>query len=176
MKQLWTVTDKVIHTILKNLALVCMVLLLCILVFNVFFRFVPILSFFPNFSMGWFDEIVEMLFAWMVFSTAALLTRCNQHFRVDLIQTKLGNGKAGMLLELVIDITTSVFLAIFIFYSWQLVMGGVQTSPVLRLQKKCFYMCMPVNFSVMLLYTLRNTVAHIKSFMNGQKPELIIEA
>ncbi|MBE6904960.1 TRAP transporter small permease [Marasmitruncus massiliensis] len=163
MKAIWNKVDRAIFTTLKMIVLLCLVLLFVILVFNVFFRFIPVLSVFSNFSMGWFDEIVELLFAWMVFSAASLLTRMNQHFRVDLIQMKLGECKWCSILELFIDVVSALFLLIFIFYSWQLTTEAVQTSPVLRLQKRWFYLCMPFNFSIMLLYTVRNLAKHLQS-------------
>lgn len=163
MLSIWSKVDKAIYHILKFLTMLSLALLFVILILNVFFRFIPVLSVFPNFSMGWFDEIVELLFAWMVFSTASLLTRANQHFRVDLIQIKLGEGKWCSALELFIDAVSVLFLLIFIFYSWQLTVDAVQTSPVLRLQKKWFYLCMPFNFSIMLLYTVRNLAKHLQS-------------
>lgn len=173
MKRFFSLADQAIYRVLKALALSCMVLLLVILVLNVFFRVVPILSLFPSFSMGWFDEIIEILFAWMIFSTASILTRSREHFRVDLIQTKLGESRWNHLLELAIELASLAFLAIFAYYSWKLTMGGVQTSPVLRLEKKWFYLCMPINFTMMFLYTLRDLIGHAQSLF--KKPALISE-
>lgn len=164
MKTICSKVDKAIYIVLKTVVLISLTALFIILVFNVFFRFVPLLSAFSNFSMGWFDEIVELLFAWMVFSAAALLSRSNQHFRVDLIQMKLGECKWCSALEFLIDASSTFFLLIFIYYSWQLTVGAVQTSPVLMLQKKWFYLCMPFNFSIMLLYTVKNLISHFRSF------------
>lgn len=165
MMQFFKKADHILYLVLKNLALICMAGLLVILIFNVFFRFVPILSAFPNFSMGWFDEIVEFLFAWMVFTTASLLTRSREHFRVDILQRKLGDGKLGMGLELLIDLASILFLLVFLYFSWQLTLGGIQVSQILQLPKKYFYFCLPFNFAIMLIYTVRNVVVHAAKFL-----------
>lgn len=76
---------------------------------NVFFRWVPILSLIPSFSMGWFDEIVEMLFAWLVFCASSLLCKNRDHFKVDLLQMHMQGRRSVYLLEFIINLATLVF-------------------------------------------------------------------
>ena len=61
--------DRTLGFIMRNICIVCLVFLLLLLTGNVFFRFVTIIS------MGWYDEIVELLFAWLVLASVLLLTK-----------------------------------------------------------------------------------------------------
>ena len=72
--------DIVVNKLLTLLCMVCFLGLFVILGLNVFFRWVPVLSIFPSFSMGWFDEIVQMIFAWMVMTASCLLCWNSDHF------------------------------------------------------------------------------------------------
>ncbi len=136
---------------------------------NVFFRWVPILSLIPSFSMGWFDEIVEMLFAWLVFTASTLLCRNKEHFKVELIQMKLGGKRSLYLLEFFINLATLAFFGALLFYGWKLAEGGVQTTPVLRMQKRWLYMCVPFNSLLMTIYTIRDAAENIRKFAFFQK-------
>ena len=44
------------------------------------------------------------------------------------------------------------------YYGWILVEGAVQTTPVLKMQMKYLYMCIPFNAFIMLAYTVRDAV------------------
>lgn len=150
--------DFVVNKLLTLLCMVCFTGLFAILGLNVFFRWVPVLSVFPSFSMGWFDEIVQMLFAWMVMTASSLLCRNSDHFKVNLIQMKLEGKKSLYVLEFVIHLATIVFFAALMYYGWILVEGAVQTTPVLKMQMKYLYMCIPFNAFIMLAYTVRDAV------------------
>lgn len=154
--------DFVVDKLLYLLCLVSFIGLFVILGLNVFFRWVPILSMFPSFSMGWFDEIVQMLFAWMVMSASSLLCRNRDHFKVDLIQMKLEGKRSLYVLEFVINLATIVFFAALMYYGWLLFKGAVQTTPVLKMQMRWLYLCVPFNSFLMLIYTIRDAVCNFK--------------
>lgn len=158
LKKLDFVIDKLLHL----LCLVSFIGLFVILGLNVFFRWVPILSLIPSFSMGWFDEIVQMLFAWLVMSASSLLCRSSDHFKVDLIQMKLEGKRALYILEFFINLATMVFFGALMYYGWILVQGAVQTTPVLKMQMKYLYMCIPFNSLIMLAYTIRDAAVNLK--------------
>jgi len=153
--------DVVVDKLLRAVCLICFVGLFMILIANVFFRWVPILSMFPSFSMGWFDEIVQMLFAWMVMTASTVLCRNKEHFRVDIIQMNLEGKRILPVLEFVINLATLVFYGALAYYGWSLMMNAVQTTPVLRMQMKWLYLSVPVNAFLMSVYTVRDAVDHL---------------
>lgn len=161
--------DSFINKYLITVSITCFIGIFIIMIFNIFFRWFPLLSNISNFSMGWFDEIIEMLVAWLIFTGAALLSRNNDHFRVDLIQMKLSGKRSLFVLEAIINIVTAIFFIILLNYSLDLFNGAVQTTPVLRLQKKWFYLCIPVNSLIICSYTLRNIIKNIHGFITFKK-------
>ncbi len=74
---------------LRGAGLFAIVALWILVTAMVLFRFLPI------FSMGWSDEIVELLFAWMVFICSAELCRQRKHFIVDLIPNMIAGTRDG---------------------------------------------------------------------------------
>lgn len=162
MKKMLRTIDVYLSKFLKVLAMTCMMGLFIILIANVFFRLVPILSVFPNFSMGWFDEVVEMLFAWLIMTTSSILCRDKAHFEVDLLQEKYKGKMWINYLDLFCNLVTLVFFVALAYYSIQLTKGAVQLSQELRIPKKWFYLCMPFNSIIMSCYTVRDIVLNVK--------------
>jgi TRAP-type C4-dicarboxylate transport system permease small subunit len=140
---------------MRILCIVCIVLLLVLLTGNVLFRFVPIMS------MGWYDEIVEMLFAWLVFIGAAVLWRENSHFRVEWLPSKLGNRTAGHILGVIVESISLFFLAVMTHQGLRLTLLANDWTPILKLPKRLLYVDIPIAGGLMIAYGIRNIVQHI---------------
>ena len=106
------------------------ILLLILLSGNVLFRFVPIMS------MGWYDEIVEMIFAWLVFIGAAALWRDSSHFRVEWIYSKLKNSLSGNLVGILIELLALFFLIVMTYQGLKLTLLANDWTPILKLPKR----------------------------------------
>lgn len=113
--------------------------------------------------MGWFDEIVEMLFAWMIMTTASILCRDKAHFKVDLLQTTWPNKPWVKWVNVCCDIISLAFLVALFYYSIQLTGKATQLTQEMHIQKKWFYLCMPVNSFLMGCYTIRDAVQDLKA-------------
>jgi TRAP-type C4-dicarboxylate transport system permease small subunit len=147
--------DRTVASAMRTLCIVCIVLLLLLLTGNVLFRFVPIMS------MGWYDEIVEMLFAWLVFIGAAVLWRENSHFRVEWLSSKLGNRTAGHVLGVIVEVISLFFLAVMTHQGLRLTLLANDWTPILKLPKRILYLDIPVAGSLMIAYGIRNIVHHL---------------
>ena len=79
--------DGMVGSALRGGSSFCIASLWIIVTATVLFRFLPI------FPMGWSDEIVEFLFAWMVFICSAELCRQRKHFIVDLIPNMIAGTR-----------------------------------------------------------------------------------
>jgi TRAP-type C4-dicarboxylate transport system permease small subunit len=128
----------------------CIVNLWIIVTATVLFRFLPI------FPMGWSDEIVELLFAWMVFSGAAELCRQRKHFIVDLIPNMIAGTRTGHVLGIVIQLLALTFLLVFTYEGALLAIQATDRSPIFEYPKTLWYMCLPVSGVIMIGYTVRN--------------------
>jgi len=131
------------------LAMVCAVILLRVGVIDV--------------SFGWSDEIIELLFAWMVFLGTAIVWSTREHIVVDLIPQMLAGTRAAQVLEVIASVLCLVFLALFTWYGWLFTLQARgNTSPMLILPRELWYIAMPIAGVMMIWHTLRQGLAAIR--------------
>ncbi len=142
--------DRTMISILKTLTIALFVLLMVILTANVFVRFFPVLS------LHWLDEVVELLFAALVFYGAAAAWILKGHFSAgDWIEKRMAGPRGRAAVRLVIDVISFAFIAVFFRYSAVLVSRSLETTAVFQIPKKFLYLSMPVSSGIMLLYSVR---------------------
>ena len=142
--------DRVLFAAMRAICITCLLLLFLIITASVVNRFANFMS------MGWADEIIELLFAWLIFLGAACLWRDHSHFSVDILPRRLRGSRWGVLLEWVVSGLGALFLGMLIYYSLELVLTASDDSPVFSISKRYWYGVMPVAGSIMLAYTLRD--------------------
>jgi len=147
--------DTLFGSFLRAVSMSCLVVISVLMTLNVFTRF------FPLFSMSWFDEILEGVFAWMIFIGAAALWRENEHFTVTFLPEWLHGTRRGYLLEVSIHLISILFLLIFTYYSLNLTLRANDTTPILMMSKRLLYVCMPISGIIMVGYSFRNIYASI---------------
>ena len=117
---------------------------------------IVLLRFLPIFSMGWSDEIVELLFAWMVFICAAELGRQRKHFIVDLIPNMIAGTRTGQVLGIVVQLLALAFLLVFTYEGALLAIQATDRSPIFEYPKTLWYMPIPISGAIMMAYTIRD--------------------
>jgi TRAP-type C4-dicarboxylate transport system permease small subunit len=128
------------------LLLVCALILLRLGVFSV--------------SMEWSDEVIELLFAWMVFLGTAIVWGRREHIVVDLIPQMLAGRRAAVVLELIACVLALAFLGIFTWKGWTFTVQALgNTSPILTLPRPLWYVTMPIAGVLMTWTTLKQTRA-----------------
>lgn len=149
--------DRFVLALLKAFTILCFVLLTVLISANVFVRFFPVVS------LHWFDEIIELLYAYLVFYGAAALWITREHFSVsDWISGRLiRKPKAIRVYRLVIECLVLVFALIFFYYSQRLTSMAMDVTNVFAIPKKILYSCMPISGLVMAVYSLRNIALEI---------------
>lgn len=145
---MFALIDNYIGKLLQLISLVSLGFLFLLLIGNVFFRFVPV------FSFGWFDEIVEMVFAYFVFFGSAALWREGEHFRLTLIPDSLKGTRTGKILDISIEVISMIFFFVLFYYSAELTMKANDQTPIFKLSKKLLYVCIPVSSFCMLFYSV----------------------
>lgn len=155
-----SVFDRGLVTILRSICVVCFALLLLLLSGNVFVRFFPVTAFF------WFDEIVEWMFAWMIFFGAAALWARDEHFRLEWINEKIKGTRAGHLAAAAIELLSLIFIAIFFYQSLRLTYLARDWTPVFNVSRRCLYICMPASGLIMVGYSVRSVLREVTAFLN----------
>jgi TRAP-type transport system small permease protein len=153
--------DGILGIVLNRVSSFAMVVLWILITATVIFRVVPIVS------MGWSDEIVELLFAWMIFLCSANLCRQRKHFVVDLIPNLLAGTRAVRVLGVALNLLALAFLLIFTYQGIQLSIMATDRSPYFELPKFLWYGSLAVSGVIMTGYTVRDVIVsfHQKSPM-----------
>jgi TRAP-type C4-dicarboxylate transport system permease small subunit len=143
--------DKVILKTLKAITITSFVFLTLLISANVFVRFVPIVS------LHWFDEIIELLYAYLVFYGSAALWISHEHFGVgDWIEKRISNIRMRYVYRMTIELLVLCFALIFFYYSLRLTMLARDVTNVFAIPKRVLYSCLPVSGAIMVLYSIRN--------------------
>lgn len=146
--------DVYIGRVLRGVAIGCLVSLFVLLFVNVVARTFRFAGF------AWFDEIVQGLFAWMVFVGAAALWRERDHFQVNWIPDMLRSG-TRMALRITTTLLAICFLAAMTWYGLQLTISANAQTPILALPTACFYAAIPISGAVMIIYSLVDLVGFV---------------
>jgi TRAP-type C4-dicarboxylate transport system permease small subunit len=148
--------DRMILNALKAVTIVSFVLLTILITANVIVRFFPVVS------LHWFDEIIELLYAYMVFYGAAALWILRGHISVgDWIEKSISNPRRRHLYRAFIDILVLGFAAVFFYYSLRLTILALDVTNVFAIPKRVLYSCMPVAGALMVIYSLRNIAVEL---------------
>lgn len=153
--------DGILISILRLICVICFLLLLLLLSGNVFVRYFPVTAFY------WFDEVVECLFAWMVFFGAAALWARNEHFKLSWISDKLMGTAKGHLVSVLLEILSLAFLLVFAYQAMRLTALARDWTPVFNVSRRYLYGCMPISGVIMVGYSIRNIVREVKLSIGG---------
>lgn len=176
--------DDIAILVIKIITIAVFVCLILILTGTVFFRLMadlakrltdaqsPLVRFVPVVSMHWTDEIVELLFAALVFYGAAGGWILKGHFSAgDWIGKRMKNPRARAAYRLVVDLIAASFIGIFFWYSLNLFLLASDVTSVFGIPKKVLYACMPISSAVMMLYSLKFVVLGIMQIIRPGQEE-----
>jgi TRAP-type transport system small permease protein len=148
--------DGMILKALKVVAIISFALLTILVTANVIVRF------FPFVSLHWFDEIIELLYAYLVFYGAAALWILRGHISVgDWIEKSISSPSLRHLYLALIELLVLAFAVVFFYYSLRLTILAIDVTNVFAIPKRVLYSCMPVAGALMVIYSLRNIAVEI---------------
>ncbi|MBP8277464.1 MAG: TRAP transporter small permease [Propionivibrio sp.] len=153
--------DQILVAVLKWICIGLFTAITIILTLNIVVRFVPIMS------MHWFDEILELLYGALIFYGAAAVWVTHSHFSVgDWISKHLKSVRARFGYRLVVECFSLVFIAVFFWYSWELLLKTDEQTTAFAMSKKWLYACMPITGGLMVLYSLKNMYIELAKIIN----------
>lgn len=153
--------DRCLVGTLRAICVGCLVVLLFLLSGNVLVRYFPVTT------LYWFDEVVEGVFAWMVFLAAAALWARDEHFKLEWISAKLEHHPQGALVKLLIEVLSLTFLLIFAYQSLRLTLLARDWTPVFNIPRRYVYACMPLAGFIMVAYSVRNLMRGTRAFIKN---------
>lgn len=119
-------------------------------------------------SFYWFDEIIELCFAALVFYGAAGLWCAKLHFSVgDWITPRIKNVRMKHFYTLLILLISATFMAILFWYSMKLTLKTNQVTTAFQIKQWILYSCVPVSSFIMLVYSIADVVIEAKRFALG---------
>lgn len=141
--------DRCVGQLLRGVAILCLVGLFALILLNVTARS------FELAGLPWFDEVVQGLFAWMVFIGSAALWREQDHFRVGWLSEVLP-PRAARPVALLVVLLEAAFLVAMTRYGYDLALRSRALTPILNLPTALFYAAIPLAGAVMLAYSVRD--------------------
>jgi TRAP-type C4-dicarboxylate transport system permease small subunit len=123
----------------------------------------------PVTSFHWFDEIVELSFAALVFYGAAALWGAKLHFSVgDWITPRLPNQRLKILYKMFIYLICVAFMGILFWFSMRLTLRSTELTTVFQIKKSVLYSCMPISALIMLIYSIFDFLGTVKDLFSGE--------
>lgn len=154
--------------ILKNInekfeeyfAAVLLVIMTVLIFFQVLSRFIL------NAPLAWSEETARYIFIWVIYISAALAVKKQEHIRVE-IGLIILKGKARKVAYILSDI-------IFLIFTFFLVKNGIglvemltkhgQISPAVGFSMNYIYAIIPIGYGLMAIRTIQNIILKIKKF------------
>jgi TRAP-type C4-dicarboxylate transport system permease small subunit len=157
--------DRILLNALKAITIISFIFLTVLITANVFVRFFPVVS------LHWFDEIIELLYAYMVFYGAAALWITREHIRVGdwLSERILKSERVRHFYGVIVESLVLCFVVVFFYYSMQLTERALDVTNVFAIPKKILYSCMPIAGAVMVVYSIRNILLEMIGMIKPQK-------
>jgi TRAP-type C4-dicarboxylate transport system permease small subunit len=156
--------DRWILNVLKIITIASFGFLTILITANVIVRFFPVVS------LHWFDEIIELLYAYLVFYGVAALWILRGHISVgDWIEKSISNNQLRHAYRMIIELLVLGFAVIFLFYSFRLTVLVQDVTNAFAIPKGVLYSCMPVSGFIMVIYSLRNVAVEIIGIVHPQR-------
>jgi TRAP-type C4-dicarboxylate transport system permease small subunit len=115
---------------------------------------------FPVFSMSGYDEIIELLMAWLTFAGAAALWREAALFRVGLVEALLP-APAARLVDRLVALLMLGFALVFTWQGWVFAAGALESVPFLGISKQPWYAALPASGLLMVVYAVAGLVGRV---------------
>jgi len=147
VRQSWTVLDLWVQRAGRAAVILGLVCITALLTFGIIVRA------FPALSVAGYDEIVELLVAWMTFLGAALIWREGSLYRVDVLVNRLPAGVAWVV-TLFVRLVMLLFAVVLTVQGWRIAVLSAETTPFLRFPKSLAYASMPVAGLLMTVYAV----------------------
>ena len=143
--------EKIIYEILSFLVSLGIVILLILVTFKIISRYFNIQLLAPP------DEIITLVYVWMLFIGSALLVRkIDDHIKIEILDKYL---QSHPFIKKVYDILICLLILLFLIVMTKssLILyeqSGNRSSPMLQLPQRLWYLPLPISSFLMVFYLL----------------------
>ncbi|MBO5566697.1 MAG: TRAP transporter small permease subunit [Succinivibrio sp.] len=156
--------DLVISRITRFICIVSMMIIFVMFLLNVLVRFVPVYNFTQT------DEWTQLFLVWVIFLGAQELVRTRGHFIVDVITDRIAGTPAGKICRIISTVIEAIMYATICYYGFVLVERAESYMLTITwLQKRYFYLVIPVSAFFMTCYSIRDVVQALSMPWNAPK-------
>jgi len=117
----------------------------------------------PGLTISGYDEVVELLMAWLTFLGAALLWGEGTLYRVEVLTGRL-RGRLAVAGELAVRLLMLLFALVFTVEGYRVAVLSGESFPFLQFSKSFAYASMPVAGLLMIVYTAAGIVGTLLAF------------
>jgi TRAP-type C4-dicarboxylate transport system permease small subunit len=143
----WSRVDAVVAAGLRWFVVACLLGLFVLLTLGIVQRSVPALK------LPGYDELIELLFAWLTFMGTAALWREGALYRVGALDRLLPSA-ARRTAAIAINLLLLTLLWMFVIKGWEFASQSGETTPFLQFNKIWWYAAIPVSGLIMTAYHL----------------------
>ena len=147
MMRLLRTLDRAIGLLCKYASIMLLLMLFILLGLSVILRILPL------FTISGYDEVVELLFIWLIVLTTVALWREGVLYRVSMFENLLPH-RGQLVLAVVINLAMLGFALLLTYYGWLFAASAGETTPFLRLSKVYWYAALPVGGILMSVYSV----------------------
>ncbi|MBO6258668.1 MAG: TRAP transporter small permease [Succinivibrio sp.] len=176
--------DKLISKVTRGICIVSMAIIFFLFLLNVFVRiFNDIIRTINGLGQSWFglaegdnlinimipnfsqsDGWIQLFLVWVIFLGAQELVRTRGHFVVDVITDRLVGTHLGKMFRVISTIIEFIMYAVICYYGFVLVeRANAYMLEIPWMQKRWYYMVIPVSAFFMSCYSIRDVIAAIKT-------------
>jgi len=139
-----------LYEVLSSFVLIALVVLLLLITFQIISRYFKLQYLAPP------DEIITLVYIWMLFIGAAILVRNMNHISIGLLDNFLKDRpKLKSIYNAVVCLLMIIFLLVMIKSSLVLyVKSGTRASPMLQWPQRIWYISMPISGFLMAFYLI----------------------
>lgn len=143
----WSRVDTVVAAASRWFVVACLLGLFALLTLGIVQRSVPALK------LPGYDELIELLFAWLTFMGTAALWREGALYRVGALDRLLPSA-ARRAVAIAINLLLLTLLWMFVVKGWEFASQSGETTPFLQVDKIWWYASIPVAGVIMTAYHL----------------------
>jgi TRAP-type C4-dicarboxylate transport system permease small subunit len=145
--RIFAAADRAVAAVCKWGVILCLSALFFLLLLAVLVRMVPVLA------IAGYDEVIELLFAWLTFLGALALWREGTLYRVVLAE-QAAPPCVRQVIEFTIHVLMLVFALVLALKGYEFLRDAGEITPFLGADKAYWYAALPVCGAIMAVYSV----------------------